>query len=123
MTRKILDNTRIHPAIASEVGGNADYRHTVDEVEKAIDAHAIVIVGMNHNPFPKKARELLDAEGIAYHYMEYGNYFSEWKRRGALKMWSGWQTFPMIFVKGQLVGGFADLKQLVLSGELKKLVG
>jgi monothiol glutaredoxin len=82
------------PAIASEVGGNADYRHTVDEVEKAIDAHAIVIVGMNHNPFPKKARELLDAEGIAYHYMEYGNYFSEWKRRGALKMWSWLADIP-----------------------------
>ena len=80
MTRKILDNTRIHPAIASEIGGNADYRHTVDEVEKAIDAHAIVIVGMNHNPFPKKARALLDAEGIAYHYMEYGNYFSDASR-------------------------------------------
>lgn len=123
MTRKIVDSTRIHPAIASEIGGNADYRHTVDEVEKAITEHAIVIVGMNHNPFPKKARELLDAEGIAYHYMEYGNYFSEWKRRGALKMWSGWQTFPMIFVKGQLIGGFTDMKQLVLSGELKRLIG
>lgn len=123
MTRKILDSTRIHPAIASEVGGNADYRHTVDEVEQAIGEHAIVIVGMNHNPFPKKARQLLDAEGIAYHYMEYGNYFSEWKRRGALKMWSGWQTFPMIFVKGQLIGGFADMKQLVHSGELKRLIG
>lgn len=123
MTRKIVDSTRIHPAIASEVGGNADYRHTVDEVENAIAEHAIVIVGMNHNPFPKKARELLDAEGIAYHYMEYGNYFSEWKRRSALKMWSGWQTFPMIFVKGQLIGGFTDMKQLVLSGELKRLIG
>jgi monothiol glutaredoxin len=123
MTRKILGTASIHPAIASEVGGNADYRHTVDEVEKAITEHDIVIVGMAHNPFPKKARQLLDAEGIAYHYMEYGNYFSEWKRRSALKMWSGWQTFPMIFVKGQLVGGFTDMKQLVLSGELNKLIG
>jgi monothiol glutaredoxin len=122
MTRKIVEHSRIHPAIESEVGGNADFRHTVDEVEKAIAEHAIVIVGMNHNPFPKKARELLDAEGMAYHYLEYGNYFSEWKRRGALKMWSGWQTFPMIFVKGQLIGGFSDLKQLVGSGELKTLL-
>jgi glutaredoxin-related protein len=45
---------------------------------------------------------------------------SEWKRRGALKMWSGWQTFPMVFVKAQLIGGFADLKKMVDSGELKK---
>jgi monothiol glutaredoxin len=123
MTRKILDSNRIHPAIENEIGGSADCRNTVDAVEKAINEHAIVIVGMAHNPFPKKARQLLDAQGLAYHYLEYGSYFSEWKRRGALKMWSGWQTFPMIFVKGQLVGGFSDLKKLVDSGELKKLLG
>ncbi|HSC76724.1 MAG TPA: glutaredoxin domain-containing protein [Pseudomonadales bacterium] len=122
MTRKTLDHARIHPAIESEIGGSADFRRTVDEVEKTIAGHAIVIVGMNHNPFPKKARQLLDAQGIAYHYLEYGNYFSEWKRRGALKMWSGWQTFPMIFVKGQLIGGFSNLKQLVDSGELKSML-
>jgi monothiol glutaredoxin len=123
MSRKILDASRIHAAIANEIGGNADFRRTVDEVEQAIDQHAIVIVGMDQNPFPKKARKLLDTQGIAYHYLEYGSYFSEWKRRGALKMWSGWQTFPMVFVKGQLVGGFSDLETLVKSGELKKLLG
>ena len=123
MTRKTLENTRIHPAIENEVGGSIDSRNTVDAVEKAIGEHAIVIVGMAHNPFPKKARQLLDAQGLAYHYLEYGNYFSEWKRRGALKMWSGWQTFPMIFVKGQLVGGFTDLKKLIDSSELKKILG
>ena len=123
MTRKILDSTRIHHAIENEVGGSADCRNTVDAAEKSINEHAIVIIGMAHNPFPKKARQLLDAQGLAYHYLEYGNYFSEWKRRGALKMWSGWQTFPMIFVKGQLIGGFSDLKKLVDSDELKKLLG
>ena len=43
--------------------------------------------------------------GIAHHYLEYGSYFSEWRRRNALKMWTGWPTFPMVFVKGALVGG------------------
>ena len=120
MTRKILDSAAIHPSIVGEVGGNADHCSTVDAVEKAIAENAVVIVGMKHNPYPKKARELLDAQGVAYHYMEYGTYMSEWKRRGALKMWSGWQTFPMVFVKAQLIGGFADLKKMVDSGELKK---
>ncbi len=123
MTRKTLDSNKIHPAIADEIGGNTDFRRTVDEVENAIAQHTVVIVGMDHNPFPKKARKLLDTQGIAYHYLEYGSYFSEWKRRGALKMWSGWQTFPMIFVKGTLIGGFSDLEKLVKSGELKKLLG
>lgn len=123
MSRTILPHDRIHPAIAGEVGGNADFRRTVDEVAQAINQHAVVVVGMAQNPYPKKARALLDAQGIAYHYLEYGSYWSEWKRRGALKMWSGWQTFPMIFVKGTLIGGYSDLQKLADSGELKKLLG
>ncbi len=122
MSRKCFDSGRVHPAIADEVGGSIDYRKTVDEVEQAISQHAVVVVGMAHNPYPKKARQLLAREGVACHYLEYGSYTSEWKRRGALKMWSGWQTFPMIFVKGQLVGGFSHVKALVDSGELKKLL-
>jgi glutaredoxin-related protein len=28
-------------------------------------------------------------------------------------MWSGFQTFPQIFVAGTLIGGLADLKKLL----------
>jgi len=45
---------------------------------------------------------------------------SEWRRRLVLKMWTGWPTFPMIFIDGVLIGGFQDLAALVESGELKK---
>lgn len=122
MNRKVFDASKIHPAIQRDIGGKAEHQKTVEEVNDAIDKHAVVIVGMRHNPFPKKARKLLDANGIQYHYVEYGSYFSEWKRRGALKMWTGWQTFPMIFVKGHFIGGFEDLEKLVNSGELKKML-
>jgi len=37
-------------------------------------------------------------------------------------MWTGWPTFPMIFVKGQLVGGAEDLKRLIDSGEMRQLL-
>jgi glutaredoxin-related protein len=123
MTRKVLADTHIHPAIADAIGGSPEHRQTVDEVINAIRQHNVVIVGMRQNPHPKKACQLLDAAGIPYHYMEYGSYFSEWKRRGALKMWSGWYTFPMVFVKGQLVGGCSDMKRLLDSGELARLLG
>ena len=75
---------------------------------------------MRINPMPKKARRLLDAAGIAYHYLEYGSYFSLWRRRLALKMWTGWPTFPMVFVKGVLVGGADDLERLLGAGELQR---
>ena len=34
-------------------------------------------------------------------------------RRLALKMWTGFPTFPMIFVDQQLVGGNSDLEKLL----------
>ena len=37
-------------------------------------------------------------------------------------MWTGWPTFPMVFVKGTLVGGAADLARLVAGGELAKML-
>jgi glutaredoxin-related protein len=54
--------------------------------------------------------------------MEYGSYVSGWRRRNALKMWNGWPTFPMVFVKGILIGGASDLDRLVKSGELQRML-
>jgi glutaredoxin-related protein len=120
MPRNILDETRIHPAIRDRIAGlNADI---VKEVQDAIAANAAVVVGMRHNPMPKKARKLLDMNGIPYKHLEYGSYFGGWRRRNALKMWTGWPTFPMVFVKGVLVGGAEDLARLHASGELAKLL-
>jgi glutaredoxin-related protein len=120
MPRPILDESRIHPAIRDKVASNRmDY---VKEVQAAIAAHPVVVVGMRQNPMPKKARRLLEAAGIAHHYLEYGSYFSEWRKRNALKMWTGWPTFPMVFVKGMLVGGADDLEKLIASGELKQML-
>jgi monothiol glutaredoxin len=120
MTRPILDQSAIHPAVLEIV--NESHKRIVEDVKSAIASNAIVIVGMAQNPFPKRARKALDALSQPYKYMEYGSYFKQWKERGALKMWSGWQTFPMIFVKGSLVGGADDLQRLITSGELKTLL-
>jgi len=120
MPRPVLDESRIHPAIRDKVANNR--MNYVREVQAAIAAHPVVVVGMRQNLAPKKARKALDAAGIAYHYLEYGSYLSEWRNRNALKMWTGWPTFPMVFVKGTLVGGADDLEKLIATGELKKLL-
>lgn len=120
MPRPILDEARIHPAIRDKVAShNADI---VKEVMDAVAAQAVVVVGMRQNPMPKKARRVLDAAGIPYRYLEYGSYLGGWRRRNALKMWTGWPTFPMVFVKGTFVGGADDLARLQASGELAKLL-
>ncbi len=121
MTRPILDESHIHPAIRDRIATNRV--DIVREVQAAIASHPVVVVGMRQNPVVKQARKALDAAGVAYHYLEYGSYLGEWRRRSALKMWTGWQTFPMVFVKGVLVGGGAEVKKLVASGELKGMLG
>ena len=120
MPRAILDESNIHPAIRDKI---ANHEQTiVREVQAAVAQHAVVVVGMGMNPFPKKARKALDAAGVAHKYLEYGNYFNTWRQRNALKLWTGWPTMPMVFVKGTLVGGANDLTSLIDSGELKKML-
>jgi monothiol glutaredoxin len=116
MPRNILDEEHIHPEIREKI---ANYRSDIlHEVQAAVATNDIVVVGMRQNPFPKKARKLLKAAGIAYKYLEYGSYFGEWRRRLALKMWTGWPTIPMVFVKGVLIGGASELEQLIERGEV-----
>jgi glutaredoxin-related protein len=120
MPRAILEESAIHPAIRDAI--TKSHRDIVDEVKEAVAAHPVVVVGMKQNPFPRRARKLLGEHKIEFHYLEYGSYLSTWRRRTALKMWTGWPTFPMIFVKGVLIGGAADLQKLIDSGELTKLL-
>jgi monothiol glutaredoxin len=121
MPRPILDEARIHPAIRDRIAANQ--QAILDEVRSAIESNDVVIVGMGMNPFPAQARRALDEARQPYKYLGYGNYLGYWRQRSALKMWTGWPTFPMIFVKGTLVGGFTDLQALIASGELKKMLG
>lgn len=118
MTRPLLPEDRVDPAIRDAIASN--HRDIIDEVEAAVAAHDVVVVGMKQNPFPRKARKALTAAGIPFHYLEYGSYFNTWRRRTALKIWSGWPTFPMIFVKRILVGGAEDVQKLLDSGELAR---
>ena len=117
MPRPLLAEDRIHPAIRDKVAKHqADIVH---EVQAAVARRPVVVVGMAGNPFCKRVRKALKDAGVAFEYLEYGSYFSQWRRRNALKMWTGWPTLPMVFVDGVLVGGNDDVKLLIGSGALK----
>ncbi|PWF48309.1 glutaredoxin domain-containing protein [Massilia glaciei] len=120
MPRSILDEAQIHPAIRQHISER--HADIVKEVQAAIANNAIVVVGMRQNPYPRKARKALDALNTPYKYLEYGGYLSQWRARTALKMWTGWPTYPMIFVKGTLIGGFSELRGLIDSGELARTI-
>ena len=116
-TRPVLDPSRISPAAAEKLQGfHAD---TVEEIAKAIETHPIVVVGMAQNPHVKNVRTALKNAGLEFHYLEYGSYFSEWKTRLAIKQWSGWPTFPQVFVRGVLIGGEDLTKAALADGTLQ----
>ncbi len=117
----MLDVSKIaQPALAKMASSHAD---VVREVERAISDAPVVVVGMAQNPHVKKVKQALDRAGVEYRYLEYGSYLSEWRRRLAIKLWSGWPTFPQVFVNGTLIGG-EDLTVAALEdGSLKRMLG
>lgn len=120
MPRQTLDESRLHPAIRDQIANL--HIDIVRNVQSASLSNPVLVVGMAGNPFCRRARRLLGQAEIAFHYLGYGSYLSMWRPRNALKMWTGWPTFPMVFVKGQLIGGADDLDRLIKSGELKRLL-
>ena len=120
MPRTVLDEDHIHPAIRERIAGlNADL---LAQVRQAINTHPVVVLGMAGNPFVGRARRQLADAGVAHEYLGFGSYASQWRRRNALKMWTGWPTFPMVFVRGVLIGGSDDLKRAIAAGELQRLL-
>jgi glutaredoxin-related protein len=121
MPRTILDETRMHPAVRERIANwHADIVHNV---QAAAMSNPVLVVGMAQNPWVRRARQALRSAGQPFHYLEYGSYLTQWRRRSALKMWTGWPTFPMVFVRGVLIGGFEQLQKLIETGELKRLLG
>lgn len=98
------------------------HRETVDQVARAIAEHDVVVVGMGWNPHVAKARKALDEAGVSHHDLDFGNYTSQWRERLAIKLWAGWPTLPMVFVKGQLVGGASDTQAALADGTLKAML-
>jgi len=90
---------------------NTYHNEILQEIITHLEKDDVVVVGMAWNPFVKKACKLLQSNNIQHTYLEYGSYISKWKPRLAIKMWSGWPTFPQVFVKGTLIGGFQDLEK------------
>lgn len=114
--RRTFDGS-VHESIKESYEGY--HAAIIDEVEAALESDDLVIVGMAQNPFCRRARKAADGAGKSYKYLEYGSYFSDWKPRLAIKMWSGWPTFPQVFWKGQLIGGAQDLERMIEQGKLE----
>jgi len=121
MNRSVFRAEDVHPSVRDQIAGFQ--QDIVAEVQAAVAKDDVVVVGMAQNPHCKKARVLLRGRDVPFTYLEYGSYLSTWRRRLALKMWTGWPTFPMVFIRGTFIGGHRDLLRLAEAGELDELLG
>ena len=114
----------IHEKYSSEAEKSISEFHNsiIADLQQCIAQNDVVVVGMAVNPFVKKARKLLNEKNIPFVYKEYGGYFSAWKERLAIKMWSGWPTFPQVFVRQTLIGGATDLEKALENNSLQELL-
>lgn len=119
--RPLLPEDKCTPAVAEAMSGF--HRDIVEQVRAAVEKDAVVVVGMAQNPVVKKARQALEQANIPFTYLEYGSYFGMWKQRLAIKLWSGWPTFPQVFVRGVLIGGFQETHKALEDGSLKQRLG
>jgi glutaredoxin-related protein len=115
-TRRLEERSIAPAALAKMEGFHAAI---VREVEEAVRKNTVVVVGMAQNPHVRNVRRALTEAGIEFAYLEYGSYFSKWRERLAIKLWSGWPTFPQVFVRGVLVGGEDLARAAIADGTLK----
>jgi monothiol glutaredoxin len=119
--RPRLDEKSVAPAALSAMQSfQAD---VVRDVQASVRLDRVVVVGMAQNPHVPRVRRALDEAGVKYTYLEYGSYLSKWKERLAIKLWSGWPTFPQVFVNGALIGGEDLTKAALADGSLKSSLG
>jgi monothiol glutaredoxin len=116
-SRPRLDERQVSPAALSKM--DAFYSEVVSAVARAVSREAVVVVGMAQNPHVRRVREALDQAAVSYTYVEYGSYLSKWRERLAIKLWTGWPTFPQVFVRGVLIGGEDLTKAALADGSLK----
>jgi len=117
MSRNILGSENVDTEALTQI--ETYHSETVKEVQEAIKNNKIVVVGMKQNPVVKKARKALSDAGVDFKYLEYGSYVKGWKPRLAIKLWSGWPTYPQVFVNGILIGGCQETVKALAAGKIK----
>ncbi len=119
MSRLIFDSKNISEDALKQI--SAMQSSIVKEVSSAVESNDVLVVGMKGNPHCIQAVKTLKSKNISHQYLEYGSYLKGWRKRLSLKIWIGWKTFPMVFIKGTFIGGKTELLKYLDSPEGKEL--
>lgn len=119
-SRPLLDPSNVVPEALRQI--STFHADIVAGVQRALAESAVVVVGMAQNPHVKNVRKALQQAGIEFRYIEHGSYLSKWSERLAIKLWSGWPTFPQVFVNGKLLGGEDLTIAAIRDGSLARML-
>jgi Grx4 family monothiol glutaredoxin len=90
-----------------------------DKITKILNSYPVVVFikGTPHDPFCKFSRsfiEILKGTGIRYKSFDI---FRDESLRNYLRLYSGWKTYPQMYINSKILGGVDILKDLVEKGE------
>jgi glutaredoxin 3 len=80
----------------------------------------VVVYTKNYCSFCHAAKSLLKSKGVEFEEIDMTE---DAVLQDRIRRLSGQRTVPQIFIDGQPVGGFEDLRRLDRSGELDRLLG
>jgi monothiol glutaredoxin len=105
-------------------GGTQRNSSTIDRVLEQMSSAPVVLYMKGTADFPqcgfsKRVVAALLACNAAFAYV---NVLDDIEAREAVKLLSGWPTFPQLYIDGQLVGDADIAVQLYKSGELRQLL-
>jgi Grx4 family monothiol glutaredoxin len=95
-----------------------------ERIAKLLFSHRVIcfIKGTPQDPFCKFSVafvELIKKTGIKYKSF---NIFLDDGLRCWLRLYSGWKTYPQLYIDGKIVGGLDIMKDLIEKGEFLKLI-
>lgn len=109
-------------AIPKKVESKSDTDINVEKKIKNLLRSSPVMLFMKGTPndpqcgFSRQACHILDEHQIKFHSFDV---LSDPSLREQLKKYSNWNTYPQLYVEGELIGGLDIMKQMIESGEFQ----
>jgi glutaredoxin 3 len=88
------------------------------DIKRTIKTNPLVVFGLSYCPYCHKAKELLAPYKPVVKDIDLNKNANGTRR--ALKKISGMKTFPQIFLKGRLLGGYEDTSRKIQTRKVKK---
>lgn len=95
-----------------------------EKIKKLLNSYPVIIFikGTPHEPFCKFSVSFINIikeTGIRYRSMDI---FKDDKLRCWLRLYSGWKTYPQLYINGKIIGGLDKMKEHIEKGEFMNMV-